>query len=78
MDKPSLCAHKEMSISCFSDDQVWRKFSVLTNRVMLHFKDQVFPTITEVDLRLCFSLHERPAGFNKYIIVILFVAAMAA
>jgi len=29
MDKPSAFAHKEMSILCFSDDQDWRKFSVL-------------------------------------------------
>jgi len=27
--KPSSYAHKEMSISCFSDNQDWRKFSVL-------------------------------------------------
>jgi len=30
MDKPSLFAHKEMSIFCFSDNQDWRKFFVLT------------------------------------------------
>jgi len=30
MDKSSSLAHKEMSIFCFSDDQDWRKFSVLT------------------------------------------------
>jgi len=30
MDKPSLFAHKEMSIFCFSDHQDWRKFSALT------------------------------------------------
>jgi len=29
MEKPSSFAHKEMSILCFSDDQNWRKFSVL-------------------------------------------------
>ena len=29
IDKPSSCALKEMSIFCFSDAQVWRKFSVL-------------------------------------------------
>jgi len=29
MDKPASCALKEMSIICFSDDQDWRKFSVL-------------------------------------------------
>jgi len=29
MDKPSSFAPKEMSILCFSDDQDWRKFSVL-------------------------------------------------
>jgi len=29
MNKPSSFAHKEMSILCFSDDQFWRKFSVL-------------------------------------------------
>jgi len=29
MDKPSSFAHKEMSIFCFSDDQDWRKLSVL-------------------------------------------------
>jgi len=29
MDKPSSFAHKEISIFCFSDDQDWRKFSVL-------------------------------------------------
>jgi len=30
MDKPSSFAHKEMRIFCFSDDQDWGKFSVLT------------------------------------------------
>jgi len=30
MDKPSSFAHKEMRIICFSDDQDWGKFSVLT------------------------------------------------
>jgi len=29
----------------------------LSRRVMLHFKDQVFPTSTEVELQLCFSLN---------------------
>jgi len=29
IDKPTSCALKEMSIFCFSDDQGWRKFSVL-------------------------------------------------
>ena len=29
MDKPTLFAHKEMSIFCFSDDQDWRKLNVL-------------------------------------------------
>jgi len=29
MDKPTSFAHKEMSTFCFSDDQDWRKFSVL-------------------------------------------------
>jgi len=29
MYKPSSFAHKEMRIVCFSDDQDWRKFSVL-------------------------------------------------
>jgi len=29
MGKPSSFAHKEMNISCFSNDQGWRKFSVL-------------------------------------------------
>jgi len=29
MDKPTSFAHKKMSIFCFSDDQDWRKFSVL-------------------------------------------------
>jgi len=29
MDKPGSFAHKEMSIFCFSDDQDYRKFSVL-------------------------------------------------
>ena len=30
MDKPSSFAHKEMRNFCFSDDQDWGKFSVLT------------------------------------------------
>jgi len=30
IDKASSLAHKEMSFLCFSDDQYWRKFSVLT------------------------------------------------
>jgi len=30
MDKPSSLAHKEMRIFCFSDDQDWGKFYVLT------------------------------------------------
>jgi len=30
MDKSTSFAHKEMSIFCFSDDQDWRKFSVLS------------------------------------------------
>jgi len=30
MDKPSSFANKEMSIFCFSDDQDWCKFIVLT------------------------------------------------
>jgi len=29
IDKPTLCELKDMSIFCFSDDQAWRKFSVL-------------------------------------------------
>jgi len=29
IDKPTSCALKEISIFCFSDDQDWRKFSVL-------------------------------------------------
>jgi len=29
MDKSSSFAHKELSFSCFSDDQDWRNFSVL-------------------------------------------------
>jgi len=29
VDKPSSFAHKEMSICCISDDQDWRKYSVL-------------------------------------------------
>ena len=29
IDKPTSCALKEKSILCFSDDQDWRKFSVL-------------------------------------------------
>jgi len=29
MEKPSSFAYKEMSILYFSDDQDWRKFSVL-------------------------------------------------
>jgi len=55
MDKPSSFARNEMSISCFSDDQNWRNFSVcLSSCAMLHFKDQVSPPCVEVDLRLCF------------------------
>jgi len=30
IDKPSLFAHKEMSILYFSDDEEWRTFYVLT------------------------------------------------
>jgi len=30
IDKPSSFAHKEMSTFCFSDDQDWHEFSVLT------------------------------------------------
>jgi len=30
MDKPSLFAHDEMSIFCFSNDENWGKYSVLT------------------------------------------------
>ena len=30
IDKPTSFVHKEMSIFCFSDDQDWRKFSVLS------------------------------------------------
>jgi len=57
MYKPSLFAHKEKGSSCFSNDQdgaivLFRLFS----RVMLHFEDQVFPSIAGEDLRLCFSL----------------------
>jgi len=29
MDKPTAFAHKERSIFCISDDQDWRKLSVL-------------------------------------------------
>jgi len=29
IDKPTSCELKDMSIFCFSDDQDWRKFSVL-------------------------------------------------
>jgi len=44
IDKPTLCALKEMSIFCFRDDQDWRKFSVfLSSRYMLNFKDQAPP-----------------------------------
>jgi len=45
--------------------QDWRKFFALTfycSRVMLHFRDQVFPTTTEVDLRL---FTEGPTVHNK-------------
>jgi len=30
IDKPTSFVHKEMSIFCFSDDQDWRKFYVLS------------------------------------------------
>jgi len=62
MDKLSSFAHKEMSIFCFSDDEDWRKFLFcLSNRAMLHFKDQVSPNCIEGDLRLCFSLRAQQA-----------------
>jgi len=42
MDKPSSFAHKEVYISCFSDDQIaWDFLFCLSSYAMLNFKDQV-------------------------------------
>jgi len=41
----------------------------LSSRVMLQFKDQVFPTITEEDVRLCFSLRGQQGTMYCHIIV---------
>ena len=67
INKPSSFAHKEMSFLCFIDDWFWRKRSVLTltvstRGVILPFKDQVFPPITELGLGLCFSLRGSRKG----------------
>jgi len=55
MDKPSLFAHKEISIFGFSDDQDWWKFSVFfVYSCYAAFKNQVSLICIEEDLRLCF------------------------
>jgi len=55
MDKPNSFAHKEMGNFGFSNDQDWGDFLFCLHIcVMLHFKDQVSPTCTEVDLRFFF------------------------
>jgi len=42
MDKPSSFEHKEISIFCFSDDQIAGDFLFcLSSYAMLYFKDQV-------------------------------------
>jgi len=50
VDKPSLFANKETSFLCFSDNQYWHKFYVLTvcpSGATLHFRYQVYPLLTQ-------------------------------
>jgi len=55
IDKLTSFAHIEMSTFCFSGDQDWRKFCVLSVwSFVVHFKDEVSPTCAEVDQILCF------------------------
>jgi len=55
MDKPSLFAHKEMSIFASVMIKIDGNFLFcLSSRAMLHYKGQVSPTCIEGDLRLCF------------------------
>jgi len=56
-----VCTQRN-ELFCFSDYQNWCKIlQFWLSSVMLHFKDQLFPTYTEEDLRLC---TEGPGGHN--------------
>ena len=53
--KPSSFAHKEMSNFASVIAKIGANFRFwLSGRAMLHFKDQVSSTCTEIDRRLCF------------------------
>jgi len=71
MDKPSLFAHNEMS--SFASVMIKVGANILfwfSSRVMLHFKDQAFPTCTRIDVSLCFSLRGQQRTIYWQIIVI--------
>jgi len=63
-----------MSIFCFSDDQDWRKFSVLpVSSFYVTFQGSSAPTCTEVDLRLFFHCG---VGRAQYIDTFLWLNAV--
>ena len=57
MDKPSWFAHKKWEFFASEMIKIGDNFLFwLSSRAVLYFKDQVSPTCTEVDLRVCFHL----------------------
>ena len=70
MGKPTSFAHKEMSIFSSVTFKIGANFLFrLTDclAVLYYlFKDQVFPTCTEVDLRFCISLMGQQGTLTPY------------
>jgi len=71
MGKRSSFAHEEMSIFASVMFKIGANFLCsLSGCAMLPLKDQVSPTCTEVDLRLCFSLIGQQGTIYRYLIVV--------